>query len=84
MLALLEVVASDRSGDGGVFPRLPAAGDASTPSGSSKLLPQGKFWVLADEDSASSSSAEDEVGGSASAFRYLCRPPSADDGRDLI
>jgi hypothetical protein len=73
---------SDSSGDGGVFPRLPAAGE--TPSSSSKLLPQGKFWVLADEDSASSSSAEDEVGGSASAFRYLCRPPSADDGRDLI
>ncbi|KAM0869527.1 hypothetical protein ACQ4PT_040618 [Festuca glaucescens] len=63
---------------------LPAAGDTSTSSGSTELIPQGRFWVLAAEDQGSSSEVEEETGGSESAFRYLCRSPSPDDGRDLI
>ncbi|KAM0838614.1 hypothetical protein ACQ4PT_060844 [Festuca glaucescens] len=63
---------------------LPAVDDTSTSSGSTELIPQGRFWVLAAEDQGSSSEVEEETGGSESAFRYLCRSPSPDDGRDLI
>ncbi|KAM0829518.1 hypothetical protein ACQ4PT_066808 [Festuca glaucescens] len=61
-----------------------AAGASSTPPVSLEPSHLGKFWVLADEDSASSSEEEDATTVSAGAFKYLCRSPSQDAGRDLV
>ncbi|KAM0886797.1 hypothetical protein ACQ4PT_029469 [Festuca glaucescens] len=61
-----------------------AAGASSTPPVSLEPSRLGKFWVLADEDSASSSEEEGATTVSAGAFKYLCRSPSPDAGRDLV
>ncbi|KAM0840518.1 hypothetical protein ACQ4PT_059606 [Festuca glaucescens] len=61
-----------------------AAGASSTPPVSLEPSRLGKFWVLADEDSTSISEEEDATTMSAGAFKYLCRSPSPDAGRDLV
>ncbi|KAM0850245.1 hypothetical protein ACQ4PT_053209 [Festuca glaucescens] len=73
----------DLSGDlAGELPS-PADLEASSSSTSKELLPQGRFWVLAaSEDGSSSEREEEEV--SNQSFKYLCRPPSPDEGRDLL